>query len=205
MTSIESLVLDVPDADAAREFYAAAFGDLGNRLQVRASGAPAGGFGGYSISLIVAQPADADSLFETAVAAGATVVKPVAKSLWGYGGVLRAPDGAIWKVVSEKKRNKGPASRTVEEIVLLIGVDDVAASKRFYVDRGLKVAKSFGKKYAEFAPDGGVKLALLRRAEVAKDAGVPDADGEHRITISGLGSFTDPDGYAWEQAASDRA
>lgn len=202
MTSIESLILDVPDVDAAREFYAAAFGDLGNRLQVRASDAPAVGFGGYSISLIVAQPADADHLFESAVAAGATVIKPVTKSMWGYGGVVQAPDGAIWKFVSEKKKNKGPATGEIEAIVLLIGVDDVAASKRFYIDRGLKVAKSFGKKYAEFAPDGGVKLALLRRAEVAKDAGVPDADGPHRITISGIGSFTDPDGYVWEPSTS---
>lgn len=202
MTSIESLILDVPDVDAARQFYAAAFGDLDGRLQVRASDAPAEGFGGYSISLIVAQPADADALFESAVAAGASVVKPVTKSMWGYGGVLRAPDGAIWKVVSAKKKNKGPATGEIEAIVLLIGVDDVAASKRFYVDRGLKVAKSFGKKYAEFAPDGGVKLALLRRAEVAKDAGVPDSAGEHRITISGIGSFADPDGYVWEPSTS---
>lgn len=201
MPSIESLILDVPDVDAAREFYAAAFGDLGGRLQLRASADPATGFGGYSISLVVAQPADVDSYFESAVAAGATVIKSVTKSMWGYGGVVQAPDGAVWKFVSESKKNKGPATGEVEAMVLLIGVEDVRASKEFYVDRGLKVAKSFGKKYAEFAPDGGVKLALLRRAEVAKDAGVPDAEGPHRITISGVGSFTDPDGYVWEQAS----
>lgn len=201
MPSIESLILDVPDVDAAREFYAAAFGDLGGRLQLRASADPVTGFGGYSISLVVAQPADVDSYFESAVAAGATVIKSVTKSMWGYGGVVQAPDGAVWKFVSESKKNKGPATGEVEAMVLLIGVEDVRASKEFYVDRGLKVAKSFGKKYAEFAPDGGVKLALLRRAEVAKDAGVPDAEGPHRITISGVGSFTDPDGYVWEQAS----
>jgi hypothetical protein len=36
------------------------------------------------------------------------------------------------------------------EIVLLLGVADVAASKRFYVDHGLAVAKSFGRKYVQF-------------------------------------------------------
>lgn len=202
MPGIESLILDVPDVDAARAFYAAAFGDLGDRLQLRASDEPVTGFGGYSISLVVAQPADADRYFESAVSAGARVVKPVTKSLWGYGGVVQAPDGAIWKLVSESRKNKGHATGEIEAIVLLIGVADVRVSKEFYVGRGLAVAKSFGRKYAEFAPDGGVKLALLRRAEVAKDAGVADADAPHRITISGLGSFTDPDGYAWERSTS---
>lgn len=203
MSSIESLVLDVPDVDAARTFYDAAFGPL-DRLELRESDAPSSGFRGYSLSLIVAQPSDADSLFETAVAAGAKVVKPPKKSMWGYGAVVEAPDGAIWKVVSEKKKDKGPASRDIEEIVLLLGVADVSASKKFYVERGLEVSKSFARKYAEFASDTGVKLALLKRAEVAKDVGVPDAgEGSHRIALRGAGSFTDPDGFAWE--ATDRA
>ena len=34
--------------------------------------------------------------------------------------------------------------------MLLLGVADVKASKRFYVDRGLAVGKSFGSKYVEF-------------------------------------------------------
>jgi hypothetical protein len=39
----------------------------------------------------------------------------------------------------------------LDEIVLLLGAADVAASKRFYLDRGLEVARSFGRKYVEFA------------------------------------------------------
>ena len=35
-------------------------------------------------------------------------------------------------------------NRDVDKIVLLLGVEDVAASKRFYVERGLAVGKSFG-------------------------------------------------------------
>ena len=34
--------------------------------------------------------------------------------------------------------------------MLLFGVADIGASKRFYADRGLTVAKSYGGKYVEF-------------------------------------------------------
>ncbi len=64
--------------------------------------------------------------------------------MWGYGGVVRAPDGTIWKVATSAKKDTGPATRQIDQFVLLLGVADVAASKRFYVDRGLAVAKSFG-------------------------------------------------------------
>jgi hypothetical protein len=49
-----------------------------------------------------------------------------------------------------------------------------------------------------------VKLALYSRRALSKDAGVfPDGTGSHRLTIGGdAGSFTDPDGFAWETAGS---
>ena len=89
--------------------------------------------------------------------------------------------------------------------MLLLGVADVNASKRFYVDRGLTVAKSFGSKYVEFDTAGSaVKLALYGRRAAAKDAGVaPDGTGSHRLVIgSDADAFTDPDGFAWEAAAA---
>jgi hypothetical protein len=82
-----------------------------------------------------------------------------------------------------------------------LGAADVAASKRFYVEQGLVVAKSFGRRYVEFAaPSSPIKLALYGRRALAKDAGVsPDGTGSHRIVVvSDAGSFTDPDGFAWE-------
>ena len=85
--------------------------------------------------------------------------------------------------------------------MLLLGVADVIASKRFYVGRGLAVKRSFGRKYVEFAaPSSHVKLALYGRRALAKDAGVsPDGTGSHRIVVGGdAGPFTDPDGFAWE-------
>ena len=200
MISIESVILEVPDPAAAEHFYAAAFG-LGDTLRVRLGTAPTSGFRGFTVSLVVAQPSTVDSLVDTAVAAGASTLKPVRKSFWGYGGVVQAPDGTIWKVATSAKKDTGPATRAVDDVVLLMGVDDVKASKQFYVDRGLAVAKSFGSKYVEFdAAHSRVKLALYSRRAAAKDAGVPtDGTGAHRIVVLGTGEpFTDPDGFAWE-------
>ena len=200
MTSIESVTLEVPDPSAADAFYRAAFG-LGDRLGFRASEAPTTGFRGFTLSLVVSQPSTVDSLVGTALDAGATVLKPVTKSFWGYGGVVQAPDGAIWKVATSSKKETGPAGRDVDDVVLLLGVADVKASKRFYVDHGLAVGKSFGSKYVEFdLPGSPVKLALYGRRAAAKDAGVaPEGTGSHRLVItSDAGRFTDPDGFAWE-------
>jgi catechol 2,3-dioxygenase-like lactoylglutathione lyase family enzyme len=203
MVSIESITLEVADPAAANHFYTAAFG-LGTEVRLRASEAPTTGFRGFTLSLTVSQPATASGLIAAALDAGATPLKPAAKSLWGFGGVLQAQDGTIWKVATSAKKDTGPATREIDEIVLLLGVADVAASKRFYVDRGLAVAKSFGRMYVEFAtPSSPVKLALYRHRALAKDAGVaPDGTGSHRLMIgSDAGPFTDPDGFAWETAS----
>jgi predicted lactoylglutathione lyase len=202
MTSIESVTLEVPDPTVANAFYTGAFG--GTQVGVRASHAPTTGFRGFTLSLTVSQPATVDGLIGAAIDDGATPLKPAAKSFWGYGGVVQAPDGTIWKVATSAKKNTGPATRQIDQIVLLLGVADVAASKRFYVDRGLAVARSFGRKYVEFATSSTpVKLALYGRRALAKDAGVsPDGAGSHRIVIgSDAGPFTDPDGFAWEAAS----
>ena len=144
MTAIDSITIEAPDPAAATAFYDAAFG-LGDRLRVRAATSPTSGFRGFTLSLIVSQPADADAL--------------------------------------------------------LLGTTDITESKRFYVERGLSVARSFGRKYVEFdAASTGVKLALYGRKALAKDAGVPqDGDGSHRLAIGvDSGVFTDPDGFEWE-------
>jgi predicted lactoylglutathione lyase len=199
MASIEFVVVEVDDPTAAERFYATAFG-LGGAVRPRASEAPTTGFRGFTLSLIVSRPATVDGLVGAAVDAGATSLKPAAKSLWGYGGVVRAPDGTICTVASSTKRDTGPATRQIDEIVLQLGVADVAASKRFYVDRGCTVAKSYGRKYVEF-DTGPVKLTLYRRRDLAKVAGVsPDGTGSHRLVIgSDAGPFTDPDGFAWDR------
>jgi predicted lactoylglutathione lyase len=201
--SITSVTLDVPDPAAAGAFYQAAFG-LDSQVRLRASQAPTSGFRGFTLSLVVSQPSTVDALVSAALDAGATTIKPVKKGLWGYGGVVRAPDGTIWKIATSAKKDTGPATRQIDDIVLLLGVEDIAATKQFYVERGLKVARGFGSKYVEFAaPASHVKMALYKRRALAKDAGVPpEGTGSHRLAItSDAGPFTDPDGFTWEAAA----
>ncbi|MCX4551231.1 MULTISPECIES: glyoxalase [unclassified Streptomyces] len=203
-TSLASVTLEVADPGAAHRFYTA-FG-VDTRIRLRASEEHSTGFRGFTLALTVSRQATVDSFLGAAVGAGATVLKPAEKSLWGYGGVVRAPDGTIWKVATPAKKDTGPATREIDEMVLLLGVEDVKASKQFYVGRGLTVAKSFGGKYAEFASgeDSPVKLALYKRRGLAKDLGVPaEGTGSHRIVLGSTADpFTDPDGFAWEAAAS---
>ncbi|MFJ7072113.1 glyoxalase [Streptomyces sp. NPDC098781] len=199
--SLASVTLEVADTEAAHRFYAA-FGVDGH-IRLRESEAPSTGFRGFTLALTVSRPATVDHFLDTAVKAGATVLKPAAKSLWGYGGVVQAPDGTIWKAATPAKKDTGPATAEIDEIVLLLGVEDVKASKQFYVGRGLTVARSFGGKYAEFeSADGPVKFALYKRRGLAKDLGVPaDGTGSHRVILGGTaGAFTDPDGFEWEPA-----
>ncbi|MFY7064911.1 glyoxalase [Nocardiopsis changdeensis] len=204
MTNIASITLDAADTEAADRFYATAF-DLGGLVRTRTAAEPASGFRGFTLSLITSQPADVDVLFESALAAGATVLKPAAKSMWGYGGIVQAPDGAIWQLATSAKKNTGPATGKVDEVVLLLGVEDVAATKKFYAGRGLTVSKSFGRSYAEFATDpGSVKLSLYRCRALAKTIGVdPQGSGPHGLLIGGdIGSCADPDGFAWQAPAT---
>jgi catechol 2,3-dioxygenase-like lactoylglutathione lyase family enzyme len=201
MARIDSITLEVADPAAARDFYTTAFG-LGPELQLRASDAPTSGFRGFTLSLTVSQPANARAFLDAALAAGAKPLKPAAKSLWGFGGVVEAPDGTIWKVATSKKKDTAPAACEFEKIVLLLGARDVPATKRFYVDHGLTVGRSFGRKYVEF-DTGAITLGLYGRRALAKDAGVPeDGGGSHRLIIGGdIGRLADPDGFEWEPAS----
>ena len=204
MAGITTLVVEAEDTAAAEAFYKEAF-DLGDTLRVRESQEPTAGFRGFTISLVVSQPSTVDALVRSALDAGATEVKPVKKSFWGCGGVVQAPDGTIWKVASSSKKDTRPANRDVDEVVLLLGVEDVKATKEFYVGRGFAVGKSFGSKYVEFdTPGATVKLALYSRAAAAKDAGVPsEGSGSHRLVIGAdAGGFADPDGFVWETVPS---
>ena len=198
MKTIDSLTLDVHEPAASEVFYQNAFG-LGPQVMARAAQTPSTGFRGFSISLIVGQPSSVDSLYETAIAAGATSVKPAARGMWGYGAVVQDPDGVVWKLATSSKKEKGLPERQIDDVVLLLGASDLGASRKFYVHRGLEVKRSFPGRYVEFK-SGAVKLALYPgRAGVAKEAGVsPDGSGPHGITVnSDAGTFCDPDGFLW--------
>lgn len=199
MTTIDSLILEAEDPGDTQRFIESAFG-LDGLVTTRAAAGPSSGFRGYSLSLVYEQPADVDSVAAAAVELGAEAIKPVSKSFWGYGGSLRAPDGSVWTLASSNKKNTAEPKGKHDSLVLLAGVSDVRASKAFYLDKGLKVERSFGGKYVEFATGPKVTLALQSRRAVAKNAGVDaDGTGAHLLTIAGgLGAVLDPDGYPWE-------
>ncbi len=201
MVKIHVVTVEVPDPAAAERFQADSFG-VGDRVRVRAAEEPTGGFRGFTLSLVVAQPAEVDALIGRSLDAGATLLKPAKKSLWGYGGSVQAPDGTIWTVAASSKKNAGPVTGEIDDVVLQLGVGDPAASERFYVDRGLKVAKSYGRRYVEF-DTGPVTLTLNKRGALAKAAGVSGVGtGSHRLVIGGdAGGFTDPDGFVWAPAS----
>jgi hypothetical protein len=201
--TIASLTLEVPDPVASQSFYETAL-EVGSQVRARAADTPAIGFRGFTISLVVGQPSTVDSLLETTLVGGAKTLKPAKKGLWGYGAVVQDADGVIWKLATSAKKDTGPATRKIDDVVLLIGAADMGASKRFYVEHGLSVKRSFPGRYVEFAaPAGGIKLALYPgRAGLAKDAGIsPHGDGPHGIAVnSSAGHFSDPDGFSWDAA-----
>jgi len=61
VTSIAYLTLEVPDPTGASAFYAAAFGVIG-QLGLRPSEARTSNFRGFTVSLVVPQPATVDGL-----------------------------------------------------------------------------------------------------------------------------------------------
>ncbi|MRG60218.1 glyoxalase [Agromyces sp. CFH 90414] len=203
MTTIDSITIETAEPEASARFYRDAFG-LENQVRTVESDAPTSGFRGFTLSLVVAQPGNVQALFDAALAAGATQLKPVEKSMWGVGGVVQAPDGAIWNLATSQKKDTAPATREFEHLVLLLGAEDVSASKKLYTGRGLAVGKSFGS-YVDFETgQSPIGLGLYKRRALAKQAGVDaEGSGSHRIRInSDGGAFTDPDGFVWEPAAS---
>jgi predicted lactoylglutathione lyase len=200
MSSIDTITLEVDDLAAAERFYHVL--GVSDRVRLRASATPTSGFRGFTLSLVCPQPGDVNLIVKTAVDAGATETKPASRSLWGYGGAFRAPDGTLWTIASSAKKDTGPATGQVDSFVLLLGVADVKASKQFYVGRGLSVGKSFGSKYVEFEGTGPIGFGLNKRKDLAKNAGVDaEGSGSHRLVVnSSLGEFTDPDGFAWGPA-----
>ena len=57
------------------------------------------GFAGVSIAWNGRSEGDVDAALKTAIAAGATLVKPAQKVFWGgYSGYFTDPDGHLWEV-----------------------------------------------------------------------------------------------------------
>jgi uncharacterized glyoxalase superfamily protein PhnB len=58
-----------------------------------------GGWGGVTLAHNVRSPAEVDAVIAEAEAAGATIARPGAETIWGgYSGVFIDPDGHPWEV-----------------------------------------------------------------------------------------------------------
>jgi predicted lactoylglutathione lyase len=69
------------------------------RLAEDSAVADSGGWGGVTLALNFASPAEVDAVIEEARAAGATIGREPAETFWGgYSGVFVDPDGHPWEV-----------------------------------------------------------------------------------------------------------
>ncbi|TCP56147.1 putative lactoylglutathione lyase [Tamaricihabitans halophyticus] len=188
MLSLDTIRLGVPEVADAQRFYADTFvpADVvavhgAEELAADAATKPAtSGFRGYVMSYVVSQPSEVRFVLDAAVRAGATVLKPAKKSLFGaFSAVYQAPDGAIWKLSAPTKKDTGPAAEppAPTETAALLGVAEPKATKEFYTALGMTADRDYGNKYIDFRPTPGTaRLALMTRPVLAKDVGVA-ADG----------------------------
>lgn len=210
--SLDIITIGAPQVEAARAFYASAFSapatgdghDTGLGLhgtgrlllhQVDALAADSGtapatsGFRGCVLSTIVGQPAEVRALLDAATANGATVVKPPKKELFGeFTAVYQAPDGAVWKLAANSKKDRDPVPdppRPTETAVYL-GVAQPKASKVFYEALGMSARHDYGDKFIDFTTaDGASRLGLLTRRALAKDVGVEErGDGFSALALT---------------------
>ncbi|WP_423057270.1 VOC family protein [Brevibacterium linens] len=208
-----TLALDVVtlagDLPESKEFYATAFSPLMNdsagtvEVDMHGTGrfelapmtagvAPEGAsspFPGYVVTYALAQPSEVQAVMDAAASAGAQVLKPAKKALFGsFSGSFRAPDGSIWKVAADSNKNKGEAVAVPRptEISIILGVKDPKASRTFYQALGLKTDRDYGNKYIDFQPQQGAsRLCLMQRGVLAKDVGINDpGDGTGGLTLS---------------------
>ncbi|MFD6098195.1 VOC family protein [Nocardiopsis flavescens] len=227
--SLDTVTLAVPRAGEAEEFYTSVFSPAGRRggdgdpvvLDLHGAGrialrevgtegpADAGTpeFRGHVLSYIVAQPGEVESLLAAAVAGGAHVLKPARKGVFGgFSAVLRAPEGTVWKLAAPTKKNTGPSGEppVPTEAGALLGVADPTASKAFYTSLGLAVDRDYGDKYIDFAVrPGGLRLGLMTRRALAKDAGVGAGGPGPGSAVPTLGASKPEEVDAVLEAAQD--
>ena len=110
----------------------------------------------------------------------------------------------VWKVATSAKKDTGPATKEIDQIVLLLGVADVGASKRFYVDRGLTVGKALRQHVRRVR----VALECGQAGALQGAARSPRTPGTRKTAAARTGSsstatqsaHTDPNEFAWPAA-----
>ncbi len=187
--SVDLITLGVPQVEAARDFYTAAFsataaatGGGGHTAAVDLHGTgrlalhpvdalatgcgttpAASGFRGYVLSAIVGRPAEVRALLQSATGNGATVVKPARKQLFGeFTAVYQAPDGAVWKLAAASKKDTHPVPGPPKpaETAVYLGVAKPTASKAFYERLGMSVRHDYGDRFIDFTVTSGGRCRL---------------------------------------------
>ncbi|WP_283137096.1 VOC family protein [Rhizohabitans arisaemae] len=189
--TLDRIDVHVTDPEKARAFYTSVFrlpaASPGAALELHGAGSlattgrsPREAAGLVVVNYVVAQPSDVTQIVDAAAAAGAEVLRPPKKGFFGgFAGSFRSPDGTIWKVSAPKKKDTATASSPPlpTEIVLLLGVTDVAASRRFYEGLGFTVDRDYGSKFVDFAFRApAFRLGLMPRKALARDVGGVLAD-----------------------------
>ena len=190
--SLDSFTVHCVNVTEAADFYQNAFGALverrGDVVDVDLHGigslrlAPGSGsdeaFPQFIVTYILPQPSSVRTAMETASHHGGQILKPAKKALFSsFSGVLRSPDGVIWKLAAASNKDTPSAGTTPQptEITLILGVNDPVASKHFYTDLGMRTDRDYGSKYIDFEPvEGAARLCLMQRAVLAKDVGLTD-------------------------------
>ncbi len=120
---LSALTLGVEDLARARQFYEAGLGLTAHEssngtivffqmngfvlglfgadalAEEAAQGKRSSGFGGIALAYNAKSKEDVDALLNTAVKAGATLVKPAEDAFWGgYSGYFADPDGHRWEI-----------------------------------------------------------------------------------------------------------
>lgn len=70
-----------------------------------------GSFNGVTLAINVESAEEVDTALESAVAAGASLLKPPTDFGFGYGGYFADPDGHVWEVVWNRGFPVGPDGR----------------------------------------------------------------------------------------------
>ena len=201
--TLDTIVLGVTQPDAAHDFYlplssTSSENGSSSTLHLRgggglalqpvdsladqlATGAASSGFRGHVLSSIVVQPSEVETLLDSALRSGATLLKPAKKQLFGeFTATYRAPDGTIWKLAAASKKNSAPAHAqpTPLENAVYLGVASPKASSAFFAALGMSLDHDYGDKFIDFTlTPGAYRLGLLPRKGLAKDVGVTD-DGQ---------------------------
>jgi uncharacterized protein len=127
---ISLITLGVADLDRAMDFYGAlgwkgrspdgdvAFYQAGGmifalwgreKLAADSVAEDSGGWGGITLAHNVRSPAEVDAVLDQARAAGGTVAREGAATLWGgYSGVFADPDGHTWEVAWIEALRRNP-------------------------------------------------------------------------------------------------